>query len=103
MGSILEDVIYKRTEYWENLIYFFSVFIGIYCNGSFDLFVCWPHSPVGNVSVPCPSYLPWIKEGTRITKYSILHCYELNLNITNEPLKQMQLFKCIFKNIKILI
>uniref|UniRef100_A0A665WX94 Glucagon like peptide 2 receptor n=1 Tax=Echeneis naucrates TaxID=173247 RepID=A0A665WX94_ECHNA len=51
----------KRTEYWET------------CNrtltedalsktGTFDTFVCWPHSSPGNVSVPCPSYLPWISE-----------------------------------------
>uniref|UniRef100_A0A668AQW3 Glucagon like peptide 2 receptor n=1 Tax=Myripristis murdjan TaxID=586833 RepID=A0A668AQW3_9TELE len=33
---------------------------GIYCNGTFDMFLCWPHSSPGNVSVPCPSYLPWI-------------------------------------------
>ena len=36
---------------------------GIHCNGSFDVFVCWPHSLPGNVSVPCPSYLPWINDG----------------------------------------
>lgn len=27
------------------------------------MFLCWPHSAPGNVSVPCPSYLPWISEG----------------------------------------
>lgn len=27
------------------------------------MFVCWPHSSPGNVSVPCPAYLPWIGEG----------------------------------------
>lgn len=27
------------------------------------MFLCWPHSSPGNVSVPCPSYLPWINEG----------------------------------------
>lgn len=37
---------------------------GIYCKGTFDMFVCWPHSSPGNVSVPCPSYLPWISKGT---------------------------------------
>ena len=36
---------------------------GIFCNGTFDRFVCWPHSSPGNVSVPCPSYLPWWREG----------------------------------------
>ncbi|KPP77554.1 glucagon-like peptide 2 receptor-like [Scleropages formosus] len=73
MGSILEDVIYKRTEYWENCTRTLASShfsrTGIYCNGSFDLFVCWPHSPVGNVSVPCPSYLPWIKEGSSKNVY----------------------------------
>ncbi|KAI5615406.1 glucagon-like peptide 2 receptor, partial [Silurus asotus] len=39
------------------------IFKGIYCNGTLDLFACWPHSSPGNVTVPCPSYLPWIKEG----------------------------------------
>uniref|UniRef100_A0A665WWW3 Glucagon like peptide 2 receptor n=1 Tax=Echeneis naucrates TaxID=173247 RepID=A0A665WWW3_ECHNA len=58
---VLESLIAKRTEYWET------------CNrtltedalsktGTFDTFVCWPHSSPGNVSVPCPSYLPWISE-----------------------------------------
>uniref|UniRef100_A0A3Q2QWY4 Glucagon like peptide 2 receptor n=1 Tax=Fundulus heteroclitus TaxID=8078 RepID=A0A3Q2QWY4_FUNHE len=31
-------------------------------NGTFDMFVCWPHSSPGNVSVPCPPFLPWITE-----------------------------------------
>ncbi|KAF3704756.1 Glucagon-like peptide 2 receptor [Channa argus] len=35
---------------------------GNYCRGAFDMFVCWPFSSPGNVSVPCPSYLPWIQE-----------------------------------------
>uniref|UniRef100_A0A3Q2XBA2 Glucagon like peptide 2 receptor n=1 Tax=Hippocampus comes TaxID=109280 RepID=A0A3Q2XBA2_HIPCM len=35
----------------------------IYCKGTFDTFVCWPHSAPGNVSVPCPPYLPWISMG----------------------------------------
>ncbi|XP_048871859.1 glucagon-like peptide 2 receptor [Brienomyrus brachyistius] len=73
MGSILEDTIYKRTEYWENCTRTLASSqisrTGIYCNGSFDHFVCWPHSPVGNVSVPCPSYLPWIKEGNLAKAY----------------------------------
>uniref|UniRef100_A0A8D2ISV8 Glucagon like peptide 2 receptor n=1 Tax=Varanus komodoensis TaxID=61221 RepID=A0A8D2ISV8_VARKO len=37
--------------------------VELYCNGSFDRFICWPHSSPGNVSVPCPPYLPWIKNG----------------------------------------
>ncbi|XP_018429275.1 PREDICTED: glucagon-like peptide 2 receptor [Nanorana parkeri] len=31
---------------------------GVYCNGVFDLYACWPFSPPGNVSVACPWYLP---------------------------------------------
>ncbi|XP_034050477.1 glucagon-like peptide 2 receptor [Thalassophryne amazonica] len=65
-GSVLESLIAKRTEYWENcsrtLAASALTVTGIYCNGSFDMFVCWPHSPPGNVSVPCPPYLPWITE-----------------------------------------
>ncbi|XP_036384956.1 glucagon-like peptide 2 receptor [Megalops cyprinoides] len=67
MGSILEDVIYKRAEYQENCTRTLASTsfsrTGVYCNGTFDLFACWPHSPPGNVSVSCPVYLPWIKEG----------------------------------------
>uniref|UniRef100_A0A8C5EX18 Glucagon like peptide 2 receptor n=1 Tax=Gouania willdenowi TaxID=441366 RepID=A0A8C5EX18_GOUWI len=43
----------------------FDVFItGNYCRGAFDTFACWPHSLPGNVSIPCPAYLPWITEGS---------------------------------------
>lgn len=50
------------------IFFFFSLLThfqitGIYCKGTFDMFLCWPHSSPGNVSVPCPSYLPWISEG----------------------------------------
>ncbi|KAF7655039.1 hypothetical protein LDENG_00061770 [Lucifuga dentata] len=65
-GSELEGVISKRTEYWRNCTKTLAATAlsktGIYCNGTFDMFVCWPHSSPGNVSVPCPSYLPWITE-----------------------------------------
>lgn len=89
---MLESLIEKRAEYQENCNkslgtlsqtgeppvaclnlhhpddFFFSLLTrflitGIYCKGTFDIFVCWPHSSPGNVSVPCPSYLPWISEG----------------------------------------
>uniref|UniRef100_A0A8C1FPT6 Glucagon-like peptide 2 receptor n=1 Tax=Cyprinus carpio carpio TaxID=630221 RepID=A0A8C1FPT6_CYPCA len=67
MGSMLDDVIYKRGEYQENCTRFlkatFPTGTGIFCNGTFDVFACWPHSSPGIVSVPCPPYLPWIKEG----------------------------------------
>lgn len=66
-GSVLDDVIYKRGEYKENCTRFlkatFPTGTGIFCNGTFDVFACWPHSSPGIVSVPCPPYLPWITEG----------------------------------------
>ncbi|CAJ1080491.1 glucagon-like peptide 2 receptor [Xyrichtys novacula] len=65
-GSVLESLIAKRGEYSENCNRSLSASIqtqtGIFCKGSFDMFLCWPHSPPGNVSVPCPSYLPWISD-----------------------------------------
>ncbi|XP_062382996.1 glucagon-like peptide 2 receptor [Sardina pilchardus] len=65
MGSDLDTAIRLRTEYWkkcnDSLSIQFPAQTGIFCNGTFDTFVCWPHSAPGNVSVPCPSYLPWIK------------------------------------------
>uniref|UniRef100_A0A3Q3NBA4 Glucagon like peptide 2 receptor n=1 Tax=Mastacembelus armatus TaxID=205130 RepID=A0A3Q3NBA4_9TELE len=64
--SVLENLIAKRTEYWENCSRTLATGApsktGNYCRGTFDTFVCWPHSSPGNVSVPCPSYLPWISE-----------------------------------------
>ncbi|XP_063148833.1 glucagon-like peptide 2 receptor isoform X2 [Candoia aspera] len=48
-----------------------TISMGIYCNGSFDQFVCWPHSPPGNVSVACPSYLPWLKSGSARKVYRV--------------------------------
>ncbi|NWH37745.1 GLP2R protein, partial [Chloropsis hardwickii] len=47
---------------------------GVHCNGTFDQFVCWPYSPPGNVSVPCPSYLPWLENG------SVGHVYRVCLD-----------------------
>ncbi|XP_017271583.1 glucagon-like peptide 2 receptor [Kryptolebias marmoratus] len=66
-GSLLESLISKRTEYSENCNRTLTTSAfpknGNYCKGTFDMFVCWPHSSPGNVSVPCPSFLPWITEG----------------------------------------
>uniref|UniRef100_A0A8C9Y6C5 Glucagon-like peptide 2 receptor n=1 Tax=Sander lucioperca TaxID=283035 RepID=A0A8C9Y6C5_SANLU len=62
-GSVLEGLIAKRTEYWENCNR--TLATEIYCKGTFDMFVCWPHSSPGNVTVPCPSYLPWINTSRR--------------------------------------
>uniref|UniRef100_A0A8C2WDP4 Glucagon-like peptide 2 receptor n=1 Tax=Cyclopterus lumpus TaxID=8103 RepID=A0A8C2WDP4_CYCLU len=65
-GSVLESLIAKRTEYWEECNRTLATRAlpetGLHCKGSFDMFVCWPSSSPGNVSVPCPSYLPWISE-----------------------------------------
>uniref|UniRef100_A0A7N8X133 Glucagon like peptide 2 receptor n=1 Tax=Mastacembelus armatus TaxID=205130 RepID=A0A7N8X133_9TELE len=68
-ASVLENLIAKRTEYWENCSRTLATGApsktGNYCRGTFDTFVCWPHSSPGNVSVPCPSYLPWINSSRR--------------------------------------
>ncbi|XP_029311754.1 glucagon-like peptide 2 receptor [Cottoperca gobio] len=65
-SSDLITLIANRTEYWENCSRTLATsglsVTGIFCKGTFDTFVCWPHSSPGNVSVPCPSYLPWISE-----------------------------------------
>ncbi|KAJ7987889.1 hypothetical protein DPEC_G00331270 [Dallia pectoralis] len=73
VGSVLEELVFKRNEYFENCNTFLAENIfsgtGIHCNGTFDRFVCWPHSTPGNVSVPCPSYLPWITKNTSKSVY----------------------------------
>ncbi|KAK2876914.1 hypothetical protein QQF64_004245 [Cirrhinus molitorella] len=75
MATTLDDLIYKRSEYQENCTRFlkatFPTGTGIFCNGTFDVFACWPHSSPGIVSVPCPPYLPWIKEGATGNVYKI--------------------------------
>ncbi|KAG9467485.1 hypothetical protein GDO78_014861, partial [Eleutherodactylus coqui] len=53
----------------------------VYCNGTFDRFVCWPFSYPGNVSVPCPWYLP-IQEGH--TGYTHRSCTEQGVWLTKE-------------------
>ncbi|TRY85010.1 hypothetical protein DNTS_016184, partial [Danionella cerebrum] len=67
LGSMLDDLIYRRSEYQENCSRALREtpppLTGVFCNGSFDVFACFPHSAPGIVSVPCPSYLPWIREG----------------------------------------
>uniref|UniRef100_A0A3Q4H443 Glucagon like peptide 2 receptor n=1 Tax=Neolamprologus brichardi TaxID=32507 RepID=A0A3Q4H443_NEOBR len=60
-GSLLESLIAKRNEYSKNCNK--TLVARNYCKGAFDMFVCWPHSSPGNVSVPCPSFLPWISDG----------------------------------------
>lgn len=57
---LTSDPLKKKVQTWCGF-FFFSA--GNFCKGAFDMFVCWPHSAPGNVSVPCPSFLPWITEG----------------------------------------
>nr|XP_051681146.1 glucagon-like peptide 2 receptor isoform X1 [Oryctolagus cuniculus] len=72
-GSLLEETTRKWAQYREkcrrDLLKKPS---GIFCNGTFDMYVCWPHSSPGNVSVPCPSYLPWWNEESPRRAYR--HC-----------------------------
>ncbi|XP_051846835.1 gastric inhibitory polypeptide receptor [Antechinus flavipes] len=43
------------------------------CNGTFDMYACWPHSPPNTTaSTPCPWYLPWHQEVT--TGYVLRLC-----------------------------
>uniref|UniRef100_A0A3B5L7G1 Uncharacterized protein n=1 Tax=Xiphophorus couchianus TaxID=32473 RepID=A0A3B5L7G1_9TELE len=56
-----ESLISKRMEYWQNCNSTLTS-APFPASGSFDMFVCWPHSSPGNVSVPCPPFLPWITE-----------------------------------------
>ncbi|KAM8904675.1 glucagon-like peptide 2 receptor isoform 4-T4 [Spinachia spinachia] len=76
-GSVLRRLIAKRTEYWEECNITLATRLlpenGIYCKGTFDTFVCWPHSSPGNVSVPCPSYLPWINSSRRAHRECLLN------------------------------
>ncbi|XP_051774776.1 glucagon-like peptide 2 receptor [Erpetoichthys calabaricus] len=66
-GSLLDQTIGKWYEYKTNCTNMLASRsphrTGVFCNGTFDQFACWPDSPPGNVSVPCPFYLPWIAEG----------------------------------------
>ncbi|XP_066560811.1 glucagon-like peptide 2 receptor isoform X2 [Amia ocellicauda] len=73
VGSLLEETIRKWSEYKANCTNTVKPIqrTGIYCNGTFDNFACWPTSPPGNVSVPCPPYLPWIKEGITGNLYRV--------------------------------
>ncbi|XP_042111598.1 glucagon-like peptide 2 receptor isoform X1 [Ovis aries] len=62
-GSLLEETTRKWVQYKEKCLRdLLKETSGTVCNGTFDQFVCWPHSTPGNVSVPCPSYLPWWRE-----------------------------------------
>ncbi|XP_031208022.1 glucagon-like peptide 2 receptor [Mastomys coucha] len=72
-GSLLEETVRKWARYKEMcLTELRSEPSGVFCNGTFDQYVCWPHSSPGNVSVPCPSYLPWWNEESPGRAYR--HC-----------------------------
>lgn len=49
------------------------------------MFVCWPHSSPGNVSVPCPSYLPWISEGDIFIKLFSFYSLLKNIPVLKFP------------------
>ncbi|NXS64746.1 GLP2R protein, partial [Pandion haliaetus] len=66
-GSLLEKTTSRWNKYKQECLKMLqesTVDTGIHCNGTFDQFVCWPYSLPGNVSVPCPSYLPWLENGS---------------------------------------
>ncbi|XP_036783644.2 glucagon-like peptide 2 receptor [Manis pentadactyla] len=72
-GSLLEETTQKWAQYKEKCLKdLLKEASGIFCNGTFDQYVCWPHSSPGNVSVPCPSYLPWWREENSGKAYR--HC-----------------------------
>uniref|UniRef100_A0A8C3Y8T6 Glucagon-like peptide 2 receptor n=1 Tax=Catharus ustulatus TaxID=91951 RepID=A0A8C3Y8T6_CATUS len=76
-GSLLEKTTTGWNKYKQECLKMLqesSVDSGVHCNGTFDQFVCWPYSPPGNVSVPCPSYLPWLENG------SVGHVYRVCLD-----------------------
>ncbi|XP_004645233.1 glucagon-like peptide 2 receptor [Octodon degus] len=73
-GSLLEETTRKWAQYKDKCLrdLLKEPSSGIFCNGTFDRYVCWPHSSPGNVSVPCPSYLPWWNEESSGRAYR--HC-----------------------------
>ncbi|XP_004433120.1 PREDICTED: glucagon-like peptide 2 receptor [Ceratotherium simum simum] len=72
-GSLLQETTRKWAQYKEKCLRdLLKKPSGVFCNGTFDQYVCWPHSSPGNVSVPCPSYLPWWREENSGRAYR--HC-----------------------------
>ncbi|XP_025066539.1 glucagon-like peptide 2 receptor [Alligator sinensis] len=76
--QVIASVLLKTTTNWFNykkeclkMLQETTVETGIYCNGTFDQFVCWPNSPPGNISVPCPSYLPRLENGSAGNVYRV--------------------------------
>ncbi|XP_059805064.1 glucagon-like peptide 2 receptor [Hypanus sabinus] len=75
-GTLLEDMVNKWHLYKEECLQNLSMSngkTGIFCKETFDQYVCWPASYPGNVSEPCPWYLPWITPGTtkRVYRYCL--------------------------------
>ncbi|KAM3848210.1 glucagon-like peptide 2 receptor, partial [Vipera latastei] len=75
-----------------------STSTGIYCNGSFDQFACWPHSPPGNISVACPSYLPWLKSGSTRKVYRVCLDQGIWQNIENTTEVWSNRSECLEEN-----
>uniref|UniRef100_A0A8C3XBB7 Glucagon-like peptide 2 receptor n=1 Tax=Catagonus wagneri TaxID=51154 RepID=A0A8C3XBB7_9CETA len=72
-GSLLEETTRKWAQYKEKCLKdLLKETSDTVCNGTFDQYICWPHSSAGNVSVPCPSYLPWWREESSGRAYR--HC-----------------------------
>ncbi|XP_072208060.1 glucagon-like peptide 2 receptor [Excalfactoria chinensis] len=73
-GSLLEKTTTGWNKYKQECLKMLqesAVGTGIHCNGTFDQFVCWPYSTPGKVSVPCPSYLPWLENGSAGNVYRV--------------------------------
>ncbi|XP_025968996.1 glucagon-like peptide 2 receptor [Dromaius novaehollandiae] len=73
-GSLLEKTTSRWLSYKKECLKMLqeaTVVTGMHCNGTFDQFVCWPYSPPGKVSVPCPSYLPWLENGSAGNVYRV--------------------------------
>ncbi|KAE8577306.1 hypothetical protein XENTR_v10004518 [Xenopus tropicalis] len=74
-GSVLEDTLKNWSQYKQDCMKRLEdergILTGVYCNGTFDHFACWPHSRPGNVSVPCPWYLPWAQPGSTGLVYRV--------------------------------
>ncbi|XP_063312155.1 glucagon-like peptide 2 receptor isoform X1 [Pelobates fuscus] len=87
-GSMLNDMQKKWAQYKQECVARLekerNSTTGVYCNGTFDQFVCWPFSAPGIISVPCPWYLPWIGNTTVNTGYVYRHCSDEGVWLRNE-------------------
>lgn len=47
--------------------------LGLACNGSFDMYVCWNYTAANTTAwVSCPWYLPWYRQGEALIPDSTL-------------------------------